>query len=75
MRRCTINGWSMYLQGLMHQCHLTPVSFVKVKVGVSLIFEVWDFLTVISKLYKLIDGLGDRDEETEHKAMMKFSPA
>jgi len=65
----------MYLQDLMHQCHLTPVLFVKVEVRVSLIFEVWDFLAVISELYKLIDGLGDRDEGTEHKKMINFSQA
>jgi hypothetical protein len=75
MRKCTINGWSTYLQDLMHQCHLTPVSFVKVEVGVSLIFEVWDFLAVVSKLYELIDGLGDRDEETKHEEMINFSQA
>ena len=70
-----INGWSMYLQDLMHQCHLTPVSFVKVEVGVSLIFQVWDFLAVVSELYELIDSLGDRYEETKHEEMINFSQA
>jgi hypothetical protein len=52
---------------------LTPVLLVKVKVQARLIFEVWDFLTIISKLYKLIDGLGDKDEGNEHKEMINLS--
>jgi hypothetical protein len=75
MRKCTVNGWPAYLQDLMHQCYLTPVSLVKVEVRVSLIFEVWDFLTVVSKLYKLIDGLGDMDKRNEHKEMINLSQA
>jgi hypothetical protein len=41
----------------MHQCHLTPVFFPKAEVSIDLVLEIWDFITIIGKVDKVIDGL------------------
>jgi len=41
----------------MHELKFLPIPFLKVEVGIIFTFKIWDFVTLVRKLGKVIYGL------------------